>query len=200
MLEPFNYKLNSFSWLNDLHIDKALVYFQSIYQHAKIYTINDQNDAHGLQFYEHNFYDTDNLVMIVNTYNHWIVVTNIDTQPHQASSRKQIYVYDSLNNPNYVNGLHHMFKYMFPLQSSVSVNKVTTYYPQNGSNDCGLFALCYVQSLCQLQDPSLICYDQSTLRSSYNSFIDCNYFQVAQLANYNGQCIRNMVTYNINID
>ena len=45
-------------------------------------------------------------------------------------------------------------------------------YTQRGINDCGLFALSYIESIVQLKDPSLIVYDQYMMRRAYNAFVD----------------------------
>ena len=46
----------------------------------------------------------------------------------------------------------------FPFHKKVHVQK------QEGDNDCGLFALAYIESLCRGHEPRLIEYDQSYMR------------------------------------
>jgi len=53
-------------------------------------------------------------------------------------------------------------------------------YTQRGKNDCGLFALSYIESIVQLEDPSLIVYDQYMMRRDYNTFVH------SDLSNLNG--------------
>ena len=51
--------------------------------------------------------------------------------------------------------------------------------PQNGINDCGLFALAYHIAICHGFNPSQMLFDQSVMREHYNSF-----FNTAE-SNYN---------------
>ena len=52
------------------------------------------------------------------------------------------------------------------------IHKVNMPYTQRGKNDCGLVALAYIESIFQLEDPSLIVYDQYMMRRAYNAFVD----------------------------
>ena len=45
-------------------------------------------------------------------------------------------------------------------------------YPMISVNDCGLFALACVESICNNWELSLIVYNQHTMRKVYNDFID----------------------------
>ena len=47
---------------------------------------------------------------------------------------------------------------------------------QEGSNDCGLFALAYMYTLCSGNNPSLCAYTQSKMRDHYNNCITNKYF------------------------
>ncbi len=76
---------------------------------------------------------------------------------------------------------------MFPLETSVHiVHKVVMNYPMISVNDCGSFALSYVESICNNWEPSLMIYDQHIMRSVYNDFIDsdCTYFSDLITTNY----------------
>ena len=77
---------------------------------------------------------------------------------------------------------------MYPSQfgSKIIVHKVSMNYLQISGNDCGLFVLAYIHSLLQTDEPSLIYYDQNTMRNNYNDFIDSSlsYFSIDTLANY----------------
>ncbi len=48
---------------------------------------------------------------------------------------------------------------------------------QEGFNDCGLFALAYMNTLCSGKNPSLCAYTQSKMRAHYNNCIKNKYFQ-----------------------
>ena len=58
-------------------------------------------------------------------------------------------------------------------------------YTQRGKNDCGLFALSYIESIVQLEDPSIIVYDQYMMRRAYNAFVD------SDLSNLNVHILQN---------
>ena len=156
---------NSAYWLDDLHIDKVLNQFKSLYKDVKIYT----NEATNIAFLHSQFSDNllhiENLIFVLHSIDHWVVVTNIDVQSELGKPypNKTIFVYDSLNNPYYISGLQKFFATMFRTDNYIDVEKVYMYYPQEGCNDCGLFVLAYVQSLCQAQEPSLVEYDQNSM-------------------------------------
>ena len=46
---------------------------------------------------------------------------------------------------------------------------------QQGSNDCGVFVLAYIESIINHLEPSLISYKQETMRTNYNNFIDSEF-------------------------
>ena len=46
------------------------------------------------------------------------------------------------------------------------------FYLQVSSNYCGLFTLGYVMALCRNDEPSLIEFDQATMRTEFNNFIN----------------------------
>ncbi len=55
---------------------------------------------------------------------------------------------------------------MFPLETNGHiVHKVVMNYPMISVNDCGLFALSYVESICNNWEPSLMIYNQHIMRS-----------------------------------
>ena len=85
---------------------------------------------------------------------------------------------------------------MYPLQDSIIINKVHIYYPQVGSNDCGLFALAYIKSICELQEPSLIKYDQNKLRENYNNFVTSGKLEFDIIESHLN-CLRNYTRYSI---
>ena len=66
---------------------------------------------------------------------------------------------------DYITGLNRMLEYMFPLKDSFVVHNVKTFFRQVSGNDCGLFSLAYVWCIVQGKDPSLICFNQSSMSS-----------------------------------
>lgn len=188
-----NRKLDSNNWLDDLHIDYVLIHFQSIYSHVKIYTISKQQSAAFRHQYTQNFFDDDDLIFVIQTNNHWVTLTNIEILPSAVSCRtnKPIFMYESLNKPDYINAesVKDILRTMFPSFNELVIHKVSIASTQKGLNDCGLFALAYVQSLCKNQDPSLIVYDQEKMRTNYNNFIDSNNYFVDEVNNFNGMAV-----------
>ncbi len=164
---PANEPTNKDYWLNDLNIDLVLDIFQKNYGSVNIVTLAQQAwfDIDGWNI---NFENTENLILILNLGNHWITITNIDTQTVNLSSQnrfnKNIFLYDSLYDFNNLNALKPILKKMFPTRDSYYVNKVHMPYKQQSGNDCGLFALAYALCLCERQEPSVIKFDQDTMR------------------------------------
>ena len=78
------------------------------------------------------------------------------------------------------------------------LNKIQIYFPQVGSNDCGLFALAYVNSICQYKEPSLIQYNQAMLRANYNSFVTNNELQF-NIIETHFNCLRQYTRYSITL-
>jgi hypothetical protein len=89
--------------------------------------------------------------MVIWYKNHWIVATNIDAgrsqSPISVNKNPPVFVYDSLHNPTYLNGLAPALSHMFPTKNSYVVQRPYIYFPQVSVNDCGLFALAYLRIL-----------------------------------------------------
>lgn len=111
-------------------------------------------------------------------------MTNIgfESGAYSAEPTISIFVYDSLNNKSYLDSLKPLLKVMYPNQSLIKIKTVKV-VRQLGSNDCGLFALAYVKSLCENEDPALIKYNQVKMRKNYNHFIrkSQNDFKIDQI-------------------
>ena len=171
---------NEKSWLSGNHIDLALESMQKQYNHVKIITCHDQKNLKNI-----NFENTKNLIMILFYKSHWVTVTNIDTcRSHIATQNDNIpvFLYDSFNDKMYIESLKKTLKGMFPNLKKYIVYKAQMLTKQEGCNDCGLFSLAYVESLCKNIEPSLVKFDQKTMRQEYNKFLD-----------------RNLINYNTNI-
>ena len=160
------------SWLNDIQIDLALESMREEYPHVTILTNADQAHAHiRNNGFIHDFENTPNLIMVLRYQEHWVTATNIDTgrnlQPI-SDVNVPIFVYDSLNNPTYLNSLQLTLSTMFPNKGIFYVHHATMHHKQVSVNDCGLFALAYVRALCLNLEPSLVHFCQETMRHEYN--------------------------------
>ena len=93
---------------------------------------------------------------------------------------------DSLNNLVNLNGMRLILSSMFPNSETHVVHHAKMFYRQVSSNDCGLFALAYVQALCRNDEPSLIEFDQATMKTEFNNFID------RDLKDYGVNLVRNL--------
>ena len=87
-------------------------------------------------------------------------------------SQKQ--VYDSLIYPK--ESIINFFQVILPNEEKVLVS-FENVQQQIGGNDCGLFALAFAISLCYNDVPSLMFYDQISLRNHYAKCIEDNEIQ-----------------------
>ena len=108
--------------------------------------------------------------------------TNIDVQPivspSETTINKPVYLYDSLNDNQYLQFLEPLLSSIFKERNSFHVYKVHAFYPQISWNDCGLFALAYALMLCQLQEPSLVQFNQDAMRQSFNDCVEWNMLEI----------------------
>ena len=174
---PPDHPCDPITWLNDINIDLVLEYFQLKFANTNIKIITLANRAtksSDFNFELTNFESTANLIFVINVMkNHWITLTNIDTQPDgKIYTNANVFMYDSLNNIDYLEGIKPFLSEMYPLTDSYIIHSVKMQYPQISTNDCGLFALAYVHSLCNFYEPSSIKYKQDTMRSNYNKWIE----------------------------
>jgi hypothetical protein len=153
-----------------------------------------------------NFENTHNLIACVNVnQNHWVTLTNIDVQtvvsPSVTTINKPVYLYDSLNDNRYLEFLEPLLSSMFKERNSFHVYKVHSFYPQISGNDFGLFALAYALMLCQSQEPSLVQFNQDTMRQSFNDCVERNMldFNVEMLLNNTQTHIRYKTLYEISL-
>ena len=90
---------------------------------------------------------------------------------------------------------------MFPDKASYIVHQATIIHKQVSVNDCGLFALAYVAALCSGNEPSLVRFDQATMRHEYNKFIerDCKDYKVNAISNDLDTSQSEMLAYKIQL-
>ena len=114
---------------------------------------------------------------------HWIVLTNMNPTMEKSSDmffewgksiQQDWYVYDSLNDPRNCQATSRILKLIYPEKNWEKVHLVEV-EQQEGSNDCGLFCIAYVQMLAASKDPFKYKLDQSKLRANYNFFIQNAY-------------------------
>ena len=89
---------------------------------------------------------------------------------------------------------------MYPVLSEYVIHHVKMSYPQVSTNDCGLFALAYVYSLCNSQEPSLLFYDQDSMRSNYNKWIESDFnsdYEVKTKFNFSDDFSRDAIAYTV---
>ena len=74
-----------------------------------------------------------------------------------------------MNNPHNCQAASRILRLFYPEKISCKVHLVNV-EPQNGPNDCGLFAIAYAQMLSYGIDPFKYKFDQSKMRLTYNFF------------------------------
>ena len=94
-----------------------------------------------------------------------------------------------------------LFSSMLKERNSFHVYKVHSFYPQISGNDFGLFALAYALMLCQSQEPSLVQFNQDTMRQSFNDCVERNMldFNVEMLLNNTQTHIRYKTLFEISL-
>ena len=188
IMEKPDYHLTTTNWLSDAHIDMAIDYFMKTYSpEFQMY-----NCYRLMDIYRHQevFIPEDRLInqlYLINSNNtHWFLLTNVDITVTEDANiteygdtsfiKREWFVYDSLNDTSTRNlsSLIQLFKKIYPDRSCMYV-KCVKCEKQVGFNDCGLFALAYAQSIMNRKDPALLKYNQSKMRSIYNTFIDTGF-------------------------
>ena len=110
----------------------------------------------------------ENSIFIFNANNNqWLTISNLNDNNVWK-------VYDSLIYPK--ESLILFFKDILPDEEKVLVS-FENVQQQVGGNDCGLFALAFATSLCDKDAPSLMFYDQISLRDHYVKCIEANEIQ-----------------------
>ena len=133
-------------------------------------------------------WETCDAVFVVHVTNHWLCLTNINPNSHGVWL-----IYDSLctADTNFCD-LKPVFAKLRPYlkESKLPFIVETVTLPlvqrQFGSNDCGLFALAYAQTLCELKDPGKHMYNQLMMRYGFNECMkdsECWPFMRVEVAN-----------------
>ena len=128
-LIPIDSDNDQASWLTDINIDLVLEHFQTIFKSVKIITLANQiSSCSTFNREKYTFESTENLIFVLNANkNHWVTVTNIDTSPkitkRYDKDNKPVFMYDSLSNSLYLNGIKPFLSEIFPL-----LNKYILHY------------------------------------------------------------------------
>ncbi|CAF2718166.1 unnamed protein product [Rotaria sp. Silwood2] len=147
-------------WLTDLHIHLFFELLQNQFSN-----INGLCGPAQTHLYAGSL---DNSIFIFNTNNnHWLTIASLDSDNIWK-------IYDSLSYPE--ESLVKFFQDILPNEEKV-VLSFASVQQQVGGNDCGLFALAFVTSLCYGDIPSVLFYDQKSLRSHYVNCIENNEIQ-----------------------
>jgi hypothetical protein len=153
--------------LNFLHISEFLRLLRR--QFPNIYGLENPNTLINPRGFFNPETVFDNIfVQVLHAQNHWIVVSNYNPREPDSNSW---YVYDSLNNPEFF--LYYVKPALYCFcggQRRLEIKHVEV-VPQNGYDDCGLFALAYSLILAMGKDPALFVFDQSKMRNEFNKMM-----------------------------
>jgi hypothetical protein len=109
---------------------------------------------------------------IVHAKDHWITVSNAKPDSEKSDSSNEWIVYDSLNNEKYLKYLKPFFAILKKLDPSFNGKyRSVQVIGQNGSDDSGLFAIAYVLAIANKKDPAKLKFNQSKMRSHFNSCV-----------------------------
>ena len=147
-------------WLTDFHI---YLFFELL--HKQFPNVNGLCGPAQIHLYTDSL---DNSIFIFNANNnHWLTISNLDCNNVWKVS-------DSLNYPD--ESIIKFFKDILPNEEKVLVS-FENVQQQIVGNDCGLFTLACATSLCFKNVPSLMHYDQISLRDHYVKCIENNEIQ-----------------------
>ncbi|CAF0992704.1 unnamed protein product [Brachionus calyciflorus] len=181
--ETNNFMLNENAWLSSSHIDHALDFidsnFNQLFSDSRINFVRTWEVEKWVREKKliHDDPNVDQIFILNANNNHWFVLTNINpiNQLYFYDSYGQIvnrrwFMYDSTNNQLNSKAISPIFKIIYPDYPNYAVNMVEV-VQQNGSNDCGLFALAFVYAIASKKDPKALKFDQLNMRYNYNLFI-----------------------------
>ena len=87
--------------------------------------------------------------------------------------------YDSIGSPSYLLALAPFFKSLSEIvETDVFIVESMSIQTQKGINDCGLFALANLISICKGIDPCSLKLKQNKMREHYNSSLDKLKFEI----------------------
>ena len=89
--------------------------------------------------------------------NHWIVISTM------GCMRNEIKIYDSLQTTLTLQSEIVIARYLHSISSHI-IMKYMDVSAQTGSTECGLYAIAYMTALAHGQDPTMIVFDQNSLR------------------------------------
>ena len=96
-------------------------------------------------------------VLLIREY-HWIAISTVGCKP------STVQVYDSLGGRLPKGSLKLVADLMQTKAKTLSIEFVDV-QKQEGGSDCGLFALAFIASICNGDDPTKLVYDQSSMRN-----------------------------------
>ncbi|RNA06773.1 Inhibitor of growth 1 [Brachionus plicatilis] len=92
-------------------------------------------------------------IQVAHAKNHWVVISNYN--PSEPACSNNWYIYDSLNNPGYyLYTIKNVLKRINDGSRFIKINHIPV-SKQNGSIDCGFFALGYALALAMDIDPEM---------------------------------------------
>ncbi|RNA38464.1 hypothetical protein BpHYR1_047572 [Brachionus plicatilis] len=145
------------------HIDLV---FDSIQSHSRNTCLSIANNWRVEEIIRNKFLMQESQeidkIFVANVNNmHWILITNINPLDAEYKQRleQEWFVYDSLNNINNCMATSHIVKLFYPEQNFHKIIMVQV-EQQEGTNDCGLFAIAYAQLLANGKDPYNNKFDQ----------------------------------------
>ena len=169
MLDP-----TSKAWLSNFQISYPMYMVQNQYPFYNILFRSCHWELADEFSKFHLMYNTNECIIKENTFiilraskNHWVLLTNHKTSPNTWS------FYDSIGSPCYLLALAPFFKSLSEIvETDVSIVESMSIQTQKGIDDCGLFALANLISICKGIDPCSLKLKQNKMREHYNSSID----------------------------
>ncbi len=151
--EEHRRKLIGGDWLDDVHIYAASTLLKKQYPH--------QNGLQYTQGLVKNLYwqcsNVDFIQILHVSGNHWVCASNSLSPPGVCD------VYDSMPS-SHSSVLARQVAAMMKSQASSFRLRQVNVQMQNGTSDCGLFAVAFAVSLCGGKDPHVCSYDQGQMR------------------------------------
>ena len=99
--------------------------------------------------------------------NHWIAISTVGCKP------SSIKIYDSLLAGGVSRHTQKLIADLMQCKSKAITIEYVDVQEQKGSNDCGLFAIAFVTSICNGVDPVSQLYDQKQMRGHLLECIEC---------------------------
>jgi hypothetical protein len=164
-------KLNSQTeWLTDEHINFAQIHLR--YQHPSFAGLTDTLlTAASSKWLPSLDIKPNNTILILHTFDHWILVTNMNLKGKYKHN--EWFIYDSLNNQAYYD---ETLRRLTSIAQNKIVLKRRKCQRQQGASDCGLFAIANAQLLLNYICPSTVVLDQTAMRYHFNDCITSNSF------------------------